>query len=403
MDRSHRILGYVTPVRAYVSADRVYMQAASGRVADALALQYDKVLMCARVVSGSPPSSTDLPLEALNIELIAQPAWRTTLGSLPHIFGIALAYIRTCRRSDVLFVRGMCPYIGFLYLCALIFRRPICHWIVGDPVALLRTGRRNGRFMDMLALLYALQDRLASRVGRWLTNGAFICNGSELAEAYRSPRTTATASSTIREREFFSRADTCQGDAIRILFVGFIRPEKGIEHLLEAVCRLKPELSWKLHLVGANEFPEYRKRLDEIVAQRGIGDKVHWQGYMAYGKPVFDWMRASDLLVLPSLSEGTPHVLAEARANSLPCIATSVGGVPDVVTDGYDALLVPPKDSLAIAQAIERIVRDGELRRALIRHGYATAHAQTLDRFVALVQSELQPGWRNAALQLPQE
>jgi glycosyltransferase involved in cell wall biosynthesis len=124
---------------------------------------------------------------------------------------------------------------------------------------------------------------------------------------------------------------------------------------------------------------------------------------MAYGQPIFDCMRASDLLVLPSLSEGTPHVLAEARANSLPCIATAVGGVPDVVTDGHDALLVPPKDAFAIAQAIERIVRDGELRRALIRQGYAKSHVQTLDRFVALVQSELQSGWHNATLQVPQE
>jgi glycosyltransferase involved in cell wall biosynthesis len=403
MNRSHRILGYITPVRAYASADRIYMQAASGRVAEALAMQYDKVLICTRVVHGPPPSSTDFPIEVSNIELIAQPAWRTTLGSLPHFFGIILAYIRTCRRSDVLFVRGMCPYVGFLYLCALIFRRPICHWIVGDPVALLRASRRNGRVMDKLALLYALQDRLATRVGRWLTNGALICNGSELAKAYRSPRTTATVSSTIQESEFFSRADTCQGDTIRILFVGFIRPEKGIEYLLDAVSRLKPDLMWEVRLVGANEFPEYRKMLDEIVAERGIGDRVHWEGYMAYGQPIFDCMRASDLLVLPSLSEGTPHVLAEARANSLPCIATTVGGVPDVVTDGYDALLVPPKDAFAIAQAIERIVRDGELRRELIRQGFSKSHVQTLDRFVELVQSEIQPGWHNATLQVPQE
>lgn len=403
MNRSHRILGYVTPVRAYVNADRIYMQAASGRVAGALAMQYDKVLICTRVVHGPPPSSTDFPLEACNVELIAQPAWRTTLGSLVHFVGIVLAYIRTCRRSDVLFVRGMCPYIGFLYFCALIFRRPICHWIVGDPVALLRASRRNGRVMDKLALLYAYQDRLATRVGRWLANGALICNGNELAQKYRSPRTTVTVSSTIQESEFFSRADTCQGDTIRILFVGFIRPEKGIAYLLDAVCRLKADLPWELRLVGANEFPEYRARLDKIVAEKGIGDRVHWEGYMAYGQPIFDRMRSSDLMVLPSLSEGTPHVLAEARANSLPCIATSVGGIPDVVSDGYDALLVPPKNSFAIAQAVERMVCDGELRRSLIRQGFAKSHGQTLDRFVTFVQSELQYGWQDAALQVPQE
>jgi glycosyltransferase involved in cell wall biosynthesis len=399
----NRILGYVTPVRAYVHAGKIYMQAASGRVADALASHYEKVLICTRVVYGSPPALTDLPLGAANIELIAQPAWRTSLGSLPHFFGIIRAYIQACRRSDVLFVRGMCPYIGMLYMCALIFRRPICHWIVGNPVALLRTSTRRGWVLDGLAVLYALQDRLASRAGRWLTNGAFICNGRELAEAYRSPRTIATVSSTVHEREFFYRMDTCQGDKVRILFVGYIRPEKGIEYLLNAVSQLKVDLSWELLIVGADQFQEYHRQLDEIVAARGIGERVYWEGYTSYGKPIFDRMRAADIFVLPTLSEGTPHVLVEARANSLPCISTTVGGVPSTVTDEYDALLVPPKDPAALARAIERISFDGELRRMLIRNGFAAARAQTLERFVALVQSELKPNWDKAAVHAPQE
>src|ERR1700736_1433418 len=126
------------------------MQASSGRLADTLAMHYDKVLICTRVVYGPPPASTELPLEA-----------------------------PTCLKSDMIFVRGMCPYIGVLYLCAFLFQRPICHWIVGNPVALLRTGKQNGRLLDTLAILYALQDRLATRVGRWLTDGAFLCNGRE--------------------------------------------------------------------------------------------------------------------------------------------------------------------------------------------------------------------------------
>ena len=173
------------------------MQAASGRVSDALAKHYDRVYVCAPVVHGAPPATADLPSEAANVELIAQPFWRTTAGSLPHFFGIARAYLRTCRRSDVLFVRGMCPYIAVLYACAFLFRRPICHWIVGDPVTLLRTGKRNGPVLDTLALLYALQDRMFTRIGRWLTGGALICNGRELARAYQSPRTIAAVSSTV--------------------------------------------------------------------------------------------------------------------------------------------------------------------------------------------------------------
>ena len=399
----NRTLGYITPVRAYVDKGEIYMQAASGRVADDLAAHYEKLLICTRVVYGPPLAPTDLPLDGSNIELVPQPYWGTSLGSLPHFFGIARAYARTCRESDMIFVRGMCPYIGALYLCAFIFQRPVCHWIVGNPVALLRASSRRGKVWDLFALLYALQDRFQSRLGRWLTDGVFLCNGRELAEAYRSSHTVATVSSAIRQGEFAPRIDTCQGPTIRILFVGYIRPEKGIEYLLDAVSKLRISIPWELYIVGPSDFPAYRRQLNAAVASLGISERVSWKGYSSYGEPLFDHMRAADLLVLPSLSEGTPHVLVEARANGLPCISTTVGGVPSSVTDGYDALLVPPKNSDALAKAIERLICDSALRRRLIRNGLDSSRAHTLERFIGVVRTQLDRNSDGAATRVPQE
>jgi len=379
------------------------MQAASGRVAEALAKHYEKVCVCARVVHGAPPAPFDLPLNAPSLELLALPFRSTTAGSLIHLFGIARAYMRTCRRADVLFVRGGCPYTAVLYFCAAVFRKPICHWIVSDPVTLLRTHNRRGFVLDTFALLYALQDRFFTRLGRWVTNGTLICNGREVARAHASPRTIEIVSSTIRESEFFSRADTCQGPVVRILFVGFLRPEKGIEYLLDAVSQLKADMPWELEIVGPRQFRDYGEKLDGIAAARGIRDRIRWEGYVPNGKPLFDRMRDADVFVLPTLSEGTPHVLVEARANGLPCISTTVGGVPTTVTDGYDALLVPPKDARALARAIERVVGDGELRRALIRNGLTAARKQTLDRFIATVVRELDANVPAERTAVPQE
>ena len=384
-----RILGYVTPVRAFSSAGEIYMQAASGRVAEALAKHFDSVCMCARVVHDAPPAPFDSPLDAPNLELVPQPFWSTTAGSLIHLFGITRAYIRTCRRADVLFVRGGSPCTAMLYFCAAVCRKPICHWIVSDPVTLLRTHTRRGFILDTFALLYALQDRLFTRLGRWVTNGTLICNGSDVARAHASPRTVEVVSSTIRESEFFSRTDTCQGPVVRILFVGFLRPEKGIEYLLEAVSQLNPDVPWELEIVGPRQFPDYCKKLDDIAAARGIHTRIRWTGYVPNGKPLFDRMRAADVFVLPTLSEGTPHVLVEARANGLPCISTNVGGVPTTVTHGYDALLVPPKNAPALARAMGRVICNANLRRMLIRNGLMEARKQTLDRFIAAVIREL--------------
>ncbi len=392
----NRTLGYITPVRAFRSGGNLYMQSASGKVADALATHFDKVFLCSRVVETPPESSAELPLESRNFKLIPQPPWRTTAGSLRHLFGIARAYFQTCRRADAVLVRGMCPYTLVLYLFAWIFRRPICHWIVGDPVALLQTSSRKGRLWDAFAWLYAVQDRAATRFGRWLTRGAFLCNGRELARAYASPRTSVTVSSTVEESDFSPRTDTCRGSVIRILFLGFIRPEKGIEYLLSAVAKLKGEVPWELEIAGSSDFPEYRSRLEEIAADLHIEDRVRWTGYVAYGKPLFERMRGADLFVLPTLSEGTPHVLVEARASGLPCISTTVGGVPTMVTHGVDALLVPPKDSSALAGAVQRLIQDGELRRSLIGNGFRTARRQTLGHFIASVLKELELPQRRA-------
>ena len=124
---------------------------------------------------------------------------------------------------------------------------------------------------------------------------------------------------------------------------------------------------------------------------------------MPNGKALFDHMRAADIFVLPTLSEGTPHVLVEARANGLPCISTTAGGVPSTVTHGYDALLVLPKDARDLARAIERVASEAELRRALIRNGLSTARKQTLGRFIAAVLRELNPNVPAGSAAVPQE
>ena len=90
-----------------------------------------------------------------------------------------------------------------------------------------------------------------------------------------------------------------------------------------------------------------------------------------------------------SLSEGTPRVLVEARARSLPVVATNVGGIPSSVTDGEDGLLVPPRDPAAIARGISRIVGDEDLRTQLIRNGLERVKACTVGRFVDLAVDRL--------------
>jgi glycosyltransferase involved in cell wall biosynthesis len=85
----------------------------------------------------------------------------------------------------------------------------------------------------------------------------------------------------------------------------------------------------------------------------GLAGEVHFLGSR---QDVPDLLNAMDIFVLPSYSEGVSLALLEAMAAGLPVIATAVGGLPEVVTDGQTGLLIPPRDAVALAGALERLL-----------------------------------------------
>jgi glycosyltransferase involved in cell wall biosynthesis len=382
----HATLGIVTGMPADRHGGDLYVHLSFGRVVDSLARRYAKVLLCVPVRDAPPGEDRDYRLEAGNIELIPQPMYGSCLGAMKHLWPIARAYWDAARRADALFVRGMLPHAGALYFACWRFGRRPCHWIIGDPVALLRSHSRHGRLRDSLGLLYALQDRFVTKVGRRATGGSFLCNGEELAAIHLSPRTDVVVSTTLREDELFPRDDTCARDPVRLLFIGFVRPEKGVEYLIDALPRLRTRRPCELTIVGPWEkYPAYKRKLDDRVSSFGVEGSVRWEGYVSYGPRLWQYLRDHDVFVLPTLSEGTPRVLVEARANGIPVIATNVGGIPTSVQDGVDGLLVPPKDAGALARAIDRVIGDDELRRRLIRNGLVSVRKMTVDRFAEKV------------------
>jgi glycosyltransferase involved in cell wall biosynthesis len=89
---------------------------------------------------------------------------------------------------------------------------------------------------------------------------------------------------------------------------------------------------------------------------------VHFPGYAPAMAEVYQDL---DVVVIPSLSEGSPNVLLEAMAAARPVVATRVGGIPSVADDGVHALLVPPNDPGRLADAMATLVSSGELRQRL--------------------------------------
>lgn len=146
---------------------------------------------------------------------------------------------------------------------------------------------------------------------------------------------------------------------VRLLFVGRVTPQKGIDLLLEALSNdaLKA-LDWRLDLIGAGpQLAEYR----QYAADRGIGERVICHGWL--GRPEVRRMyRDADVLVHPSRSEGMPNVVLEAMASALPVIGTRIAGTEQLVKHEGTGLLIESDDLPALESALARMITNKEDR-----------------------------------------
>jgi len=141
-----------------------------------------------------------------------------------------------------------------------------------------------------------------------------------------------------------------------VTFIGYLRPEKGVDYLLEALPNLK-RIDAQLCIVGDGPL---RDPLISNAKRLGIFQNCVFAGRRPHAEIPL-WISASDCIVLPSLSEGFPTILAEVMLCGVPIIATAVGGTPEAVRDRETGLLVPPADSSAIAHALTTLLSDGHL------------------------------------------
>jgi glycosyltransferase involved in cell wall biosynthesis len=150
-----------------------------------------------------------------------------------------------------------------------------------------------------------------------------------------------------------------------VLSVGRLSREKAHLDLIEGFKRLRennPAISLRLIIVG--DGPEL-SRLEAAAASVGIRELVTFTGQVSDVHPFY---AMADVFALPSHSEGSPNVLLEAMAASVPVVATAVGGVPEMVVDNESALLVPSNDPPALAAAIAHLLNDKDLAQRLTRN-----------------------------------
>lgn len=171
---------------------------------------------------------------------------------------------------------------------------------------------------------------------------------------------------------------------VTIGMAGRLTEAKGHSVLLTAVAKLKPKWRSKIQILfagapapGSREDESYVRRLQSQASQLNLQEQVLWVGYQENLAPYY---ASLDVLVQPSFDgcgEAMPLTVLEALASGVPVIASRTGGIPEVVCDGENGLLIPPADDAALTRALERLMHETSLRERL----QAGARTTIDDRF----------------------
>ena len=237
------------------------------------------------------------------------------------------------------------------FLAKVLLKKRYCIWCRGADVYLpwRFKGIASKLFLKRANAVIALTQNMKEKIHEICNRDAFVIpNGIDLRRF---------------ESLYHQDTHTLAANGERtILFVGRLHPVKGVAYLIEAmpvIIRKNPKV--KLLLVGDGEE---RQRLESLVAKLGLTEYTTFIGEISNEK-VPQYIAASDVFVLPSLSEGLPVVTLEVIACGLPIVATNVGGIPEIVQDGENGFLVEPENSKAIAEKVLMLLGNDELRKQI--------------------------------------
>jgi glycosyltransferase involved in cell wall biosynthesis len=259
-----------------------------------------------------------------------------------------LAALPRARRHGAVFAHWVLPAGVIGAAAALVAGRPLLLYAHGSDIcvyaersALYRglTRRVLARARHVFAASRDLEARLTGRFGVPPERVSVVPCGVDTAIFFPAPGAPA-------------------GGPARLLFVGDLVAPKGVEELIAAVMELaRTGAPLALDVVGDGP-------LRETLEARAAGAPVTFHGTLPRAQ-VAERMRAAHGLVLPSHNEGTPVSIMEALTCGIPVVASRVGGIPDLVTDGENGVLVPPADVPALRDALGRVAGDGAFRERL--------------------------------------
>ena len=318
-------------------------------------------------------------------------AWAPRRSRLRHARAALLVRGRA-RSADVVYATSM---IRRAAAGAKLARRPLVVKLVSDEV--FERAVRSGAFAGTLDEFQRLRGGLRTRALRRSRDRALrsaqhvFCPSAYLRDVALGwgldpERVSVLPNPAPEVPELPSReelrAELGIADGAVLAFAGRLGPQKALAVALEALAAVEG-----VTLLVAGDGPE-RVRLERRSAELGLSTRVRFLGAISRER-VLRLFRGADASVLPSAWENFPHTVVEALAVGCPVIATAVGGVPEVVRDGENGLLIAPGDPAALAAAISRFFGDRDLRERLAASAPASVSGYSETAVFMAIEAEL--------------
>jgi glycosyltransferase involved in cell wall biosynthesis len=331
---------------------------------------FDEVRVIARLRNTNEPASAWRRADGPGVSFSALPYYVGTAQYLRKVRSVRRCARSAVREGEAIIMR-VSSIIASSLNPLLQEGRPYGLEVVGDPHDVFAPGSVRHAFRPLVRtwLTRQLQNQC-----RYATAVAYVTERTLQQRYPPAPGAFVTHYSSVELADDaftieLKRYRSMPGQKLRIVSVGSMeQPYKGFDDLIDSTAAvLKRGLPLELILIGDGR---YRQELEKRAARLGIAACIHFKGTLPGGKAVRDELDSSCLFVLASKTEGLPRAMIEAMARGLPCVGSSVGGIPELLSSDE---LFPSGDIRSLTDKIESVLRNPERMNCLAEQNVARA------------------------------
>lgn len=348
---------------------------------------FDRVRVVARIKAVASPSENLERCGAANVEFAPIPYYIGAWQFLRRGTAVRAAAVESVEPECSVIARIPSPIGSFIVRHLTRQGKPYAVEVVGDPHEVMSPAAFDHPLRPLFRWWLTRQQRSAclkavgaAYVTERILQEKYPCRGYSVSvsDVHLMPFRNRDAPAFVAQYSSVSLTECVAmpramrpGPPARVTLVSIAslsQMYKGVDVLIEGV-RACATQGVDVHLVVIGDG-KYRDRLTALAAAMGVAGRVRFAGYLPR-KQVTMELDAADIFVLPSRTEGLPRALIEAMARGLPCIASDVGGIPELLDPGD---LVPPGSARALAKMIVDVALDAQRQSAMSRRNLARAH-----------------------------